>query len=150
MPKQYPKEGGSPANDAAQPTILIVDDHEEVRAALLDWLSAAFPACRFLEAMSGEDALALTMAQPADIVLIDMSLPQMNGVEATRRMKAISPLIQVVIMSFYEAQRYRVDAETAGASAFAPIRTLPGELVPILASLLAKAMATKTKDEPAH
>src|SRR5258706_5455089 len=146
MPKQHPNEVSGPANDPAQPIILLVDDHEAMRAALLELLNAAFPACRFLEAISGEEALAITVSQPTDIVLMDFSLPHMNGLEATRRLRAISPSIQVVIMSFHEAQRYRADAEAAGASAFVPIRTLPIELVPILESLLAKAMATKTKD----
>src|SRR5438067_10011219 len=101
MYKRYPDEGTSPANDPA-PTILIVDNSELLRTALFGWLSAVFPDCRFQEATSGEEALALTVIQPATIVLMNIKLPQMTGLEAARHMKGISPRLQVVLMSFYE------------------------------------------------
>jgi DNA-binding NarL/FixJ family response regulator len=69
---------------------------------------------------------------------MDVRLLHMNGIETTRRLKALAPRAEVVIMSFYEDYRYREDAETAGASAFVPKRTIPIELASILTKYLAQ------------
>ena len=145
MSKVWATESTHPVHDTVKPMILIVDDHTKMRVALLEWLSATFPDCRLQEARSGEEALAVAVAQAADVVLINIHLPHMSGIEATWRMKTISPRTQTVIMSFYEDQSYRVAAERAGASAFVPIRTLSSDLIPIVTSLLA-SVAAKAKD----
>ena len=117
-------------------TILIVEDHDAVRTSLRDWLSSSFPECCFLEAKSGEEAVDLTCAQPPDIVLMDIGLPRMNGVEATTRIKAIRPQTQVVMLTIHEASRYRADAATAGASAYLLKRRMHTELIPAMTKLL--------------
>ncbi len=66
-------------------TILVVDDHEAVRWGLREWLEMAFPGCRVIEANSGEEAIVLTINESPRVVLMDINLPGMNGIEATRR-----------------------------------------------------------------
>lgn len=66
-----------------KPTILIVEDHDNVRASLFDWLSTTFPECRFLEAKSGEEAVTFVQAKPPNVVLIDISLRRINDIDAT-------------------------------------------------------------------
>lgn len=119
------------------PTILIVEDHDAVRASLRDWLSVAFPRCEFLEARSGEEALVQVAAQPFDIVLMDIGLPQMNGIEATRQIKATAPQTRVVMLTIYEEQAFQADAAAVGASAYVAKRKMGTELVPVLTALLA-------------
>jgi DNA-binding NarL/FixJ family response regulator len=119
-----------------KPLILIVEDHDAVRASLRDWLSASFSGCRFLEAKSGEEAVALACAQSPDLILMDIVLPQMNGIEATRRIKAALPQVQVVILTMHENSAYQADAAAAGASAYVLKRTMRTELIPVVAGIL--------------
>jgi two-component system invasion response regulator UvrY len=117
-------------------TILIVEDHAAVRKSLCDWLRVMLPDCEFVEAQSGEEAMSLTDAQPPDLVLMDIGLPGMTGIEATRRIKAIAPKTLVVILSIHEEEAYQLDAATAGASAFVSKRTMQTKLVPVIKTLL--------------
>ena len=119
-----------------QPTILIVEDHAVVRRSLCAWLSVMLPDCRLVEAQSGEEALALTDAQPPDLVLMDIGLPGMNGIEATRRIKAIAPKTPVVMLSIHEEEAFKLDATAAGASAFVCKRVMQTELMPVIQTLL--------------
>jgi len=118
-------------------TILIVEDHEAVRRSLRDWLDVEFPQCRVIEAASGEEAIALIQVESPRLVLMDISLPGMSGIEATRQIKAALPSTQVVMLTIHENDTYRADATTAGASAYVPKRVMQTELIPTLAALLA-------------
>lgn len=118
-------------------TILVVEDHDGVRRSLRDWLEVAFPGCRVVEAASGEEAIAIAQARSPRLVVMDIVLPQMNGIEATRHIKAAVPTAQVVILTIHEDGAYRADAAAAGASAYVPKRTMQSELLPTLAALLA-------------
>ncbi len=118
-------------------TILIVEDHDAVRRSLRDWLQVEFPQCRVIEAASGEEAIALTRVESPRLVVMDISLPGMSGIEATRRIKATLPSAQVVMLTIHEDDAHRADAATAGASAYVTKRVMQTELVPTLAALLA-------------
>ncbi len=122
--------------------ILIVEDHEAVRASLRDWMSTAFPRCRVWEVASGEEAVALAQTHPPHIVLMDIGLPQMNGLEATRQIKAVAPHAQVVIITIYEAADYQTDAIAAGAAAYVTKRTMYLDLLPTIERLLARTSET--------
>lgn len=124
------------------PTIMIVEDHDAVRAALCDWLGAAFPNCIVIEAKSGEEAVDLALAQPPDVVLMDISLPGMNGIGATRRIKAAVPQTQVVMLTIHEAPEYQADAMAAGASAYIVKRHMHTELIPTLSKLLSQTSSS--------
>jgi len=117
-------------------TILIVEDHEAVRSLLREWLLAAFPQCCVIEATSGEEAIAIAQARSPRVVVMDVDLPGITGIEATRQIKATVPSAQVVILTGHEADVYRASATAAGASAYVPKRTLQTELLPTLAALL--------------
>ena len=117
-------------------TILIVDDHEAVRSSLRDWLKGVFPQCDVMEAASGEEAVAIARVRLPRVVVMDIGLPRMNGIEATRQIKATVPAVQVVILTIHEEEAYRADAVTAGAAAYVPKRVMQTELVPTLATLL--------------
>ena len=71
-------------------TILIVEDHDDVRRALRDWLELEFPRCRVIEAASGEEAVALIRIESPCLVVMDIRLPGMNGIETTRQIKSAS------------------------------------------------------------
>jgi two-component system invasion response regulator UvrY len=118
-------------------TILIVEDHDAVRRSLRDWLKVEFPQCRVIEAVSGEEAMALTQIESPHLVVMDITLPGMSGIEATRQIKATLPSAQIVMLTVHEDETYRADATAAGASAYVPKRAMQTELVRTLAALLA-------------
>ena len=120
------------------PTILIVEDHDALRKSLRNWLDITLPDCQFLEAQTGEEAVALVDAQLPDVVLMDISLPGMDGIEATRRIKAIAPKTSVVMISVYEEQVFQTNAAAAGASAFVCKLMMDTALVPIIQTLLSR------------
>jgi len=117
--------------------ILIVEDHDAVRQSLREWLEAVFPQCRVMEAASGEEAVEVAQATSPRVVVMDIVLPQMDGIEATRRIKASVPAAEVVMLTIHEAEAYRADAAAAGASAYVPKSAMQTELIPTLAALLA-------------
>lgn len=120
-------------------TVLIVEDHDAVRTALRDWLTVQYPRCRIIQAASGEEALALLQVESPHLVVMDIRLPGMTGIEATRRIKAILPSAQVVMLTVHDGNAYRAHAAAAGASAYVPKGAMQTELLPALAALLADA-----------
>jgi DNA-binding NarL/FixJ family response regulator len=117
-------------------TILVVEDHPATLAALLELLEAAFPACALVAAQGAEQALRMCASTAPQVVIMDIALPGMSGIEATRRIKAASPGTQVVMHSSYDMRVYREGAAAAGASAFVRKGKAANELLPVVASLL--------------
>lgn len=135
-PKLPAKEGlGAPRADRG-PTILTVDDHDVLRAALKSCIAFHYPEARLLEAVTGEEALALVGAHFPDVVLMDISLPRMNGIEATAKIKAIDPDAKLVIVTTHDTSDHRRDAAAAGACAYVVKDRLGVELFPLLDRLL--------------
>lgn len=118
------------------PLILIVEDNDSVRKSLREWLEGAFPKYQFIEAASGEKAIDIMQARAPCAVIMDISLPGMSGIEATRHIKDTMPTTQVVILTIHEEEAFRADAKAAGASAFVTKRVMRKELVPALAAIL--------------
>jgi DNA-binding NarL/FixJ family response regulator len=117
-------------------TILVVEDHPGTRAMVLALLRSAFPGCQLLEADSAERALPLFEAKAPQLVVMDIALPGMNGIQATQRIKASHPDTLVVMHSSSDLPVYREEARAVGASAFVGKGRSSGELVPVIADLL--------------
>jgi DNA-binding NarL/FixJ family response regulator len=96
--------------------VLIVDDQEQVRKGL-DCLLGYSPQVHVVgQAVHGADALAQIAECHPDVVLMDIQMPVMDGLEATRRIKALWPEIRVIIHTIYA--RYQTKALAAGADLF--------------------------------
>jgi len=122
--------------------ILIIDDSEKMRVALRDWLSGEFPGTCFLAAQDGEEGVAFARESQPQVVLMDIKMGAMNGIEATRQIKAAVPGSQVVILTVYDAPEYRAEAAAAGASGFVTKDKASTELIPVMRSLLAQPGTT--------
>ncbi len=123
-----------------KPVILIVEDHDELRHSLQDWLCSFFQDCRVLDARSGEEAVQKAGSESPDIVLMDVMLPEMNGIEAASRIKALVPGVQILMLSMYEDSAYQSDASAAGATAYIPKHRMGAELIPAITRLLSEAV----------
>jgi len=99
-------------------SVLIVDDQLPFRAVArtVIGLTAGFEVTA--EAESGEDAVAAVDADPPDLVLMDINLPGMNGIEATRRIRASHPRTEVILLSTYSEADLPADARDCGAIAY--------------------------------
>ena len=117
-------------------TLLVVDDHAGVRQTVMALVSTEFPHFRLLEAECAEDALTLCGAEQPDLIVLDITLPGMDGFEATRRIKAAWPAIVIVMHSSSDMAIYRDASLAAGAAAFVSKGRDSRTLVPLIASLL--------------
>jgi DNA-binding NarL/FixJ family response regulator len=124
------------AHEIPKPTFLVVEDHEALRNTLRKWLESTFPLCRVLEAKSGVEAIRTACVEMPDIVPMDIGLPEMTGIEATRHLRRAVPQAHVVMLTIHESVDYRVSAAEAGASAYVPKRKMHSDLIPVLTSLL--------------
>ncbi len=122
--------------NAVEQTILIVEDHDELRETLFEWLKSVFSGCTFLVAGSGEKAVELVETHHPDIVLMDIQLPGINGIEAIRRIKEKSPHTQALILSVMNVSDYKEAAMAAGACAYINKQHMHATLIPVLTKLL--------------
>jgi DNA-binding NarL/FixJ family response regulator len=98
--------------------ILVVDDHRLFREGLIALVGAAPDTQVVGEAGTGEQALALLKELAADVVLMDIMMPDMNGIEATRRLRADHPQTQVVMLTMLEDDDSLFAAMCAGAHGY--------------------------------
>lgn len=96
-------------------TILLVDDHHLVRAGLAGLLDSAGDLQVVGQAVDGRQALELATELNPDVVLMDLSMPVLDGVEATRRLLAANPAAKVVVLTSFSDQPRVADALAAGA-----------------------------------
>ncbi|MCL4274726.1 MAG: response regulator transcription factor [Anaerolineales bacterium] len=99
-------------------SILIVDDHEVVRNGIRSYLENLSDFHVIGEAASGEEALEMVSELIPEIVLLDLILPGMDGIETTRRIKQISPRSQVVVLTSYHEDIHIFPALKAGAISY--------------------------------
>jgi len=99
-------------------SILIVDDHEVVRNGIRSYLETLPDFDVVGEAASGEEALPLVSEHIPDIVLMDLIMPGMDGIETTRRIKQISPRTYVVVLTSYHEDAHIFPALKAGAISY--------------------------------
>jgi DNA-binding NarL/FixJ family response regulator len=98
--------------------VLIVDDSELAREGLRSLLSGEYGLCVVGEAGSGREALALCRGLRPDLVLMDVRLPELDGLATTRAIKEEFPGIAVLIITMYEDPDYLLEAIKSGATGF--------------------------------
>jgi len=99
-------------------TILIVDDHEVVRQGLRAYLEAQPDFKVVGEASSGDEAIKMAMDFLPDVMLMDLVMSGMGGVQATRKVKDVTPRTQIVVLTSYHQDEFIFPALQAGAISY--------------------------------
>jgi len=115
-------------------TVMIVDDHEMVRHGAKGYLDAQPEIAVVAEAESGAEAVRLAREYVPDVVLMDLVMPGMDGVEATRKVKDISPRTQIIILTSFHEDQHIFPALQAGAISYLLKDVKAAELVEAIRS----------------
>jgi len=127
----------SGTNDKSQrPAILIVEDQLVMRGLLRNLVHTAFPDCVILEAANGANGMQMCAEHSPQLVLMDVGLPDANGIELTGRLKALMPGLSVIVVTFHSSQSYIEQAFAAGACAYVVKDRLLSTLIPAVADAL--------------
>jgi DNA-binding NarL/FixJ family response regulator len=116
--------------------LLLVDDHALVRKGLAALLAADSAFCVVGEARDGGEAIKKTAELKPDLVLMDINMPGMGGIEATRRISKAVPSTKVVILTISEEDQDLFDAIKSGASGYLLKKVQPEELSSMLKGVL--------------
>ena len=111
--------------------ILLVDDNALFLTSAQRFL-ANIRAGAVTTAHTGLEALEQLGRERPDLVLMDLSMPGMNGLETTRRMKALDPGLRVVVVSLTDTPEFRAAAASAGAESFVAKQEFAARIVPLL------------------
>ncbi|WP_002148225.1 response regulator [Bacillus cereus] len=109
--------------------LLLVEDHHIVRRGLVFFLKSREEFEIIGEAENGEEALTFVQQEKPDVVLMDLSMPKMDGIEATKRIKQYDKTIKILMLSSFSEQDYVLPALEAGADGYQLKEVQPDQLV---------------------
>ena len=116
--------------------ILVVDDHVILRKGLLVIIENEFEDCNSFEALNGVEALSILRKEKIDIILSDISMPELNGIEMLKQMKALKVKVPVLILSMQPEDQYAIRAIKAGAFGFINKNCSPDTLISAIKTVL--------------
>jgi CheY-like chemotaxis protein len=106
------------ASDHSIPTIMVVDDDEDIRYMMRVLLEE--DGYRVLEAENGQRALEIAQSGRPDLILMDLSMPVLDGFAATRRLRQLTKLgdVPIIAVTAYDTPEHRTDASAAGVNEY--------------------------------
>jgi two-component system response regulator NreC len=116
---------------------MLVDDHDVVRTGLKAFLQTQSGLDVVAEADNGEQAVQLAQSQKPDVVLMDIAMPEMDGLEATRQIKAHCPESRVLALTVHADQQYFFEMLAAGADGYVTKQVAAEELVEAIRAVAA-------------
>jgi two-component system response regulator NreC len=125
--------------------ILLADDHEIVRKGIRSLLDGQFPWEVTGEAENGREAVDKVLELKPDLVVLDLSMPGLNGLEAAREIRDLAPKTKIIIFSMHDSPRIAEEAKRAGADAYLVKTAHFTELQKTIAALLNGGLA-KTEE----
>jgi DNA-binding NarL/FixJ family response regulator len=117
--------------------ILIADDHAVTRHGLKQILAEEFQPAEFAEAEDGPQTLKLVSKQKWDVLVLDITMPGMNGLEVLKDLKNLRPNLPVLVLSMHPEDQYGIRTLKAGASGYLTKEADPDELVAAVRRVLA-------------
>ena len=122
--------------------LLVVDDHAIVRSGIRRLLSER-PDIEVLEAASGEEAMSAVFDTPVNLIVLDLNLPGLGGLELLRRLVRAVPKIPILIFSQHAEAIYATKALEAGAQGFVSKNAMPEEFLEAVDAVLGGAVAVE-------
>lgn len=116
--------------------VLLVDDHQLVREGIKHVLEHDLGLFVCGEAENGKEAVARTITLKPDVVLMDLSMPVMGGIEATGLIRQFSPATKIIILSLHDSNLVEEQAKKAGAHAFVCKSRSADELIDVINAIL--------------
>ena len=137
QPPRVPLSIKAGVQPEARMKILLVDDHAIVRVGLKQMLADAFDQVEIIESGTGQEALTKVQESAWDLAVLDINLPDTNGLDVLKKMKALRHTLPVIVLSFHPEEQYAVRALKGGASAYVTKDSAPEELVTAIKTVLA-------------
>jgi len=109
--------------------ILIVDDHRIVREGLKKIIQLETEMCVAGQAKDASEAIRIISTSDINLVILDIALPGMSGLEVIKDLKALKPSARIIMLSMYPEERFAIKALKAGASGYLTKETAPEELI---------------------
>jgi DNA-binding NarL/FixJ family response regulator len=128
--------------------VLLADDHAVVRRAFRSILSTDRACEVCAEAADGAEALALAATSRPDVVILDLVMPKLSGIEAARRIRALLPDCEIAIVTMHEGDEIERAAVAAGARTFLHKSDADAHLLPAVRALAAHRPYTVVRDDP--
>ena len=116
--------------------ILVADDHAVVREGLKQIIAAGFPGAAIDQADNGVQVLHLVRKHDWDIIILDITMPGLNGLEVLAELKRARASIPVLVLSAHPEEQYAVRALKLGAAGYVTKETAPEELVAAIQKIL--------------
>ena len=113
----------------SQLKIIIVDDHAVVRSGISMLLENQENMVIVGEASNGREALDMVPLLNPDVIIMDLTLPDISGIEVTRRLKSDSPNVKIVALTIHEDEHYFFEMLAAGADGYVPKRAAADDLI---------------------
>ncbi|HWS11875.1 MAG TPA: response regulator transcription factor [Rhodocyclaceae bacterium] len=117
--------------------VLIVDDHAVVRSGIRQFLANVADMAVVGEAASGHEALAVARGEAWDVILVDIALPDLNGLEVLRRLRREHPQRRVLVFSMHSEDEFAMPALNAGASGYLNKDSPPAEILAAIRTVAA-------------
>lgn len=133
-----------PHLSSVAPVALVVDDSWRMRRLISEFVHTQLPQFSVVQTADGESAIESVIEQRPALVLMDIHLPGISGLEATRCIKSASPDTMVIVVSCSEEMFFGPLALKAGAHAYVRKDTLAPKLMSLLANLSARTYRTRT------
>jgi DNA-binding NarL/FixJ family response regulator len=131
----------------------VADDHGILRRGVIEIIRDSFPEAYVVEAGDGEEALAKCLSGSWDLIILDVALPKLGGIEILRRTKQFKPDLPIIMLSMHLDLEYVLQALKLGASGYLGKEGTPTELTPAIhaalngATYLSRGIAKQQKEQ---